>query len=90
MYHTSAVYNTIYTINGNYTSRPIYESLNKAVIKWGAFKLGDFDQMAWIIMGGTSIRFVSFSVVNDPRLAKDWNYRNNEMQLIDAPYLYLA
>ena len=102
--HYRQHYNKIYTFIGNYNGRPIYKYLSqftgdlhqfyKAFIKWDEFKFGEFDQMAWIIMGsdeyGTRIRFVSFSDVNDPRLAEDWKYINNEMQLIDAPDLYLA
>ena len=100
MYHKSQYYNKIYTFNRSYNRRPIYEYLDKAVIKWDEFKLSlrdesklrEFDQMAWIIGGTTNpyIRFVSFSDVIDPRLAEDWKYINNEMQLIDTPDLYLA
>ena len=52
--------------------------------------MGEFDQMAWIVMGTRKIRFVSFSDVNDPRIATNWKYNKDEMELINAPIFYLA
>ena len=79
-------------MNGNQTGRPIYQYLDKAAIKWDEFQLGEFDQMAWIVINilADTIKFVSFSDVNDPRLAEDWKYLNNNMKLKNAPIFYLA
>ena len=99
-YHTNSAVDQTYTLNGNQSGRPIYQYSKKAAIKWDEFKLGEFDQMAWIVMNikKNTTRFVSFTDVYDPRLAEDWKYLfpvynrdlNNEMKLMNASDFYLA
>ena len=57
--------------------------------------------MAWIVKGCTKYKeettsnskrkFISFSDVNDPKLAENWKHlSDDEMTFRDAPKLYLA
>ena len=89
-YHRNTYYDKRYTMTGLHNGRPIYQFSDKATIKWEEFNLFRFGQMAWIVMGSTHIRFVSFSDVNDPEQAVDWKYRTNSYNLIDAPKFYLT
>ena len=90
-YHSNTYYDKTFITNGSHNGRPIFHFLNKATIKWEKFTLGSIDQMAWVvaILGDTysvnNVRFVSFSDVDEPKLAINWKHRNDKMDLIDAP-----
>ena len=95
-YHSNDDYDREYRLKGTFNKRPFFETSGKAAIKatikWAEFTTNGSEvaQIAWIVqrdsvMGPELFRFLSFSDVNEPHLAKNWKYHTDENVLIDAP-----